>query len=45
MVLVVAPEAADRTVELARARGVAAWVVGEVVEADGPGAARYEEAG
>jgi phosphoribosylformylglycinamidine cyclo-ligase len=45
MVLVVAPEAADRAVELARGRGVAAWVVGEVVEAGGPGVARYEEAG
>ncbi len=44
MVLVVPPGAADATVELAHGRGVDAWVVGEVVDATGPGA-RYAEVG
>ena len=44
MVLVVPAEAASRTVELATARGVPAWVVGEVVEAAEIGG-RYVEEG
>ena len=44
MIAVVPADAADRTVALARARGVAAWVVGEVVEAASIGG-RYVEAG
>jgi phosphoribosylformylglycinamidine cyclo-ligase len=45
MVLVVPASAADRTVELAEARGVPAWLVGEVVDAEALGGARYREAG
>jgi phosphoribosylformylglycinamidine cyclo-ligase len=45
MVLVVPASAADRTVELAEARGVPAWLVGEVVDAEALGGARYTEAG
>jgi phosphoribosylformylglycinamidine cyclo-ligase len=44
MVVVVPPEAAALTVRLAAHRGVAAWVVGEVVEASSIGGARYSEA-
>jgi phosphoribosylformylglycinamidine cyclo-ligase len=44
MVLVVPAEAAARTVELALARGLPAWVVGEVVEAAAIGG-RYVEEG
>jgi len=44
MIAVVPADAADRTVALARARGIAAWVVGEVVEAASIGG-RYVEAG
>ena len=43
MVVVVPPEAGPRTVELATARGIEAWVVGEVVD-EGPDGGRYEEA-
>jgi phosphoribosylformylglycinamidine cyclo-ligase len=43
MVLVVSPDAAGTAVDLARARGVDAWVVGEVVEATVLGG-RYAEA-
>jgi phosphoribosylformylglycinamidine cyclo-ligase len=43
MVLVVPPEIAERTVSLARERGIPAWVVGQVVEATGLGGARYAE--
>ena len=43
MVLVVPPEVAERTVGLARERGIPAWVVGEVVEATELGGARYAE--
>ena len=42
MVIVVPPEAAARSVQLATARGVPAWVVGEVVEAAAIGG-RYTE--
>ncbi len=42
MVLVVPARAAEATVELATARGVPAWVVGEVLPADEAGA-RYAE--
>jgi hypothetical protein len=35
---------ATRTVELARARGVPAWVIGEVVRRDSIGGERYAEA-
>jgi phosphoribosylformylglycinamidine cyclo-ligase len=45
MVVVVPAAAARRTVELATARGVPAWVVGQVVEAAALGGARYAEAG
>jgi phosphoribosylaminoimidazole (AIR) synthetase len=45
MVVVVPAAAARRTVGLATARGVPAWVVGEVVEAAALGGARYAEAG
>ena len=38
-----APAVAERTVGLARDRGIAAWVVGEVVEAAELGGARYAE--
>ena len=44
MVLVVPRSAGARTVELARERGIPAWVVGEVVEAASIGG-RYAEAG
>jgi phosphoribosylformylglycinamidine cyclo-ligase len=43
MVLVLPPDAADAAVELARARGVDAWVIGEVVDAATLGG-RYGEA-
>ncbi len=43
MVVVVPAEAGPRTVELAAARGIAAWTVGEVVDV-APGGGRYEEA-
>ncbi len=42
MVVVVPPEAAARTVELATARGLPAWIVGDVVEAAEIGG-RYAE--
>ena len=45
MVLVVAPEAADATVELARTRGVDAWVVGQVVPVGELGVRYAEVAG
>ncbi len=45
MVLVVPADAAATTVELARDRGIPAWVVGEVVEASLIGGARYLEEG
>jgi phosphoribosylformylglycinamidine cyclo-ligase len=45
MTLVVPAGAATRAVELARGRGLAAWVVGDVVEAGSLGGARYAEAG
>jgi phosphoribosylformylglycinamidine cyclo-ligase len=46
MVLVVPPEAAGPAVEIARARGVPAWVIGDAVEASAVGGRRYvEEAG
>ena len=45
MVVVVPAAAARRTVELATARGVPAWVVGQVVEAAALGGTRYAEAG
>jgi phosphoribosylformylglycinamidine cyclo-ligase len=44
MVLVVPAAAGSRTVELAAARGIEAWVVGEVVDAGTLGGARYAEA-
>ena len=44
MVLVVPPAIAERTVGLARERGIPAWVVGEVVEVAGLGGVRYAEA-
>ena len=44
MVLVVPAEAADRSIALARDRGVPAWVVGTVVEAADLDGARYAEA-
>jgi phosphoribosylformylglycinamidine cyclo-ligase len=44
MVLVVPAAAGSRTVELAAARGVEAWVVGEVVDAGTLAGARYAEA-
>jgi phosphoribosylformylglycinamidine cyclo-ligase len=43
MVLVVPPEAAAPAVELALARGVPAWVIGDVVEAAAFGGRRYVE--
>ena len=43
MVVVVPPEVAERTVGLARERGIPAWAVGEVVEATELGGARYAE--
>ena len=45
MVLVVPADAAATTVELARDRGIPAWVVGEVMEASSIGGARYVEGG
>lgn len=45
MVMVVPAEAAAATVELARDRGIPAWVVGEVVEASSIGGTRYLEEG
>jgi phosphoribosylformylglycinamidine cyclo-ligase len=44
MIAVVAPEAATLTIDTLAAHGVAAVVVGEVVEADAIGGARYQEA-
>ncbi len=43
MVLVVPPDAAGPTVEIARARGVPAWVIGDAVEAAALGGRRYAE--
>jgi phosphoribosylformylglycinamidine cyclo-ligase len=43
MVIVVPAEVADRTVGLARERGVPAWVVGDVVAAGGLDGSRYAE--
>ena len=43
MVVVVPADAAALTVELAKARGVPAWVVGDVVEAAAFGGRRYVE--
>jgi phosphoribosylformylglycinamidine cyclo-ligase len=43
MVVVVPAAVATRTVELARTRGVAAWVVGEVVRREAIGGERYAE--
>ncbi len=43
MVLVVPPAAADRAVELMDERGLAAWVVGQVVDAAGLDGRRYAE--
>ena len=45
MIVVVPAAAAARTVELGIERGVPAWVVGEVVEAEAIGGARYIEEG
>ncbi len=45
MVMVVPAEAATVAVGLATARGIPAWVVGEVVEAAGIGGRRYVEEG
>ncbi len=45
MVLVVPAAAAGPTVELATARGVPAWVIGDVVEAAALGGRRYAEQG
>ena len=45
MIVVVPAAAAGRTVELSVARGVPAWVVGEVVEAAAISGARYIEEG
>jgi hydrogenase maturation factor len=44
MIAVVAPEAAQLTIDALAADGVAAAVVGEVVEAEAIGGARYQEA-
>ena len=43
MVLAVPPDAAGPAVEIARARGVPAWVIGGVVEAAALGGRRYAE--
>jgi phosphoribosylformylglycinamidine cyclo-ligase len=43
MVVIVPAAVATRTVELARARGVPAWVVGEVVRREAIGGERYAE--
>jgi phosphoribosylformylglycinamidine cyclo-ligase len=45
MVVVVPAEAAPATVELAQARGIPAWLVGEVVETAAIGGLRYVEGG
>ena len=45
MTLVVPAAAAGPTVEIARARGVPAWVIGDVVEAAAIGGMRYVEEG
>jgi len=45
MTLVVPAEAAGPTVEIARSRGVPAWVIGDVVEAAAFGGRRYIEEG
>ncbi len=45
MVIVVPAGAAAATVELARSRGIPAWVVGEVVDAAAIGGRRYVEEG
>jgi phosphoribosylformylglycinamidine cyclo-ligase len=43
MVAVVPPAGAGRTLDLLGERGVAAWLVGEVVPVDLLGGQRYEE--
>lgn len=43
MILVVPADAAATAVELAEARGLPAWIVGEVVETSSIGGRRYEE--
>ncbi|HEY5436610.1 MAG TPA: phosphoribosylformylglycinamidine cyclo-ligase [Candidatus Limnocylindrales bacterium] len=45
MVMIVPAEGATPAVELAQARGIPAWVVGEVVEASANGGRRYMEEG
>ena len=45
MVMVVPADAAAATVDLARGRGIPAWIVGEVVEASAIGGRRYVEEG
>jgi phosphoribosylformylglycinamidine cyclo-ligase len=45
MALVVPADAAGPTVEIARARGVPAWVIGDVVDASPAGGRRYIEVG
>jgi phosphoribosylformylglycinamidine cyclo-ligase len=45
MVLVVPADAAGITVELARKRGIPAWVVGEVVDVAVTAGSRYVEEG
>jgi phosphoribosylformylglycinamidine cyclo-ligase len=45
MVMVVPEAAAQRTVALARERGVPAWEIGNVVPTDDLGGRRYAEAG
>jgi phosphoribosylformylglycinamidine cyclo-ligase len=45
MVMIVPAEGAAPAVELAQARGIPAWVVGEVVEASANGGRRYKEEG
>jgi len=45
MVLIVPAEASEVTVELARGRGIPAWVVGEVVDVTALGGRRYVEEG
>jgi phosphoribosylformylglycinamidine cyclo-ligase len=44
MAMIVTARVAARTVKLARARGVPAWVIGEVVRRDSIGGERYAEA-
>ncbi len=45
MVMVVPAGAAGATVEVARGRGIPAWIVGEVVDASAIGGRRYKEEG